>query len=418
MHILKNKKAVSGAKSLSELRQQIDSVVQADSILLGSINDIHFDSKQSPKTQQSIQGVQLLSQFSRNYGLDAIIANGDLIDGNQPRLISLKDTKTVLLTLQESGVPIFITQGNHDDNSGFARNTSNFAGEIISERSSWLLHREFNQDLLSPESNITNPILYGKYKIPNSNVAIIILNTFDIPDATAQYKSTYYDVPSNEIWVGGQQNIRHGRSRIQKNQADWLTKTLDDLKPSEKVIIFTHASIRSSRTHNAVGTFKTYDWFVNNQQGYYAPVYDSLIKHQSQIIAVMNGHSHLDDWSKEDGINWISTTCAASDRGFFSDQRTLGSADETAWDILVINPSSRELYRFRYGWADPSGLKLTHTNFNLKKFFKKIMPRFVKLFQIFSLLSKNHLQIPIYRNNNTSKYNNSVWHGYKNYFHF
>ncbi|WP_054761971.1 metallophosphoesterase family protein [Secundilactobacillus collinoides] len=324
--------------------------------MIGLINDTHFDSYNTEASAGTLRDLKAVSYFAKNYGLDAIVANGDLNDGVQTLDRTILDISRAVTALKLSETPFFITQGNHDDNSGFARYENGYrVGQVLTSQAALNLRNQHHSaQQIMPKTS--GPAFYGKYRVSNSQISLILLDTFDIPDSAVDgyFKRNYDEAPTGLQWTGILQNIRHSRSRIRQAQADWFSQTMATLAPEEQVIVFTHDSIRSAVTDDAVGGFWTYDWFANNQQGAYAQVSSTLAAHRNQVISVMNGHTHVDDWSHDDGINWITTTCDAPDR------RKTGhgqrkTATNSAWDVLVINPTQRRLSRFRYGWRDAAG---------------------------------------------------------------
>ena len=78
-----------------------------------------------------------------------------------------------------------------------------------------------------------------------------------------------------------------------------------------------------------------------------------LESYASKIIACINGHSHRDGSEVLNGILYIGTTTAGLDSLDSSDTRlnTLGSADETAYDVFVIDQTNTKIYAIRYGYG-------------------------------------------------------------------
>ncbi len=340
----------------AQLASKIAKVAQPDTVLIGLINDTHFDSYNTEASAGTLRDLKAVSYFAKNYGLDAIVANGDLNDGVQTLDRTILDINRAVAALKLSETPFFITQGNHDDNSGFARYENGYCVEqVLANQAACHLRNQHDcAQQIMPKS--AEPAFYGKYRVSNSPISVVLLDTFDIPDSAVNgyFKRNYDEAPSGLQWTGILQNIRHSRSRIRQVQADWFSQTMATLAPEEQVIVFTHDSIRSAITDDAVDGFWTYDWFANNQQGAYAQVYKTLVAHRDQVISVMSGHTHVDDWSHDDGLNWITTTCDAPNRRKTGHSRH-STASDAAWDVLVINPTERHLSRFRYGWQDGAG---------------------------------------------------------------
>ncbi|WP_203648538.1 metallophosphoesterase family protein [Secundilactobacillus yichangensis] len=397
-------------KALQRLTEQLNQLRQPDSIVVGLINDTHYDAHQSTHSQRTLHDLQMISHFAAQQHFDGLVMNGDLVDGNQTLARTIIDTGDAVSAVQGDQVPTFITQGNHDDNSGFARYLNGYRTEqVMTEPMATHLRNGFNNSWLADQHNF-----YGKYRVPGTSVSLIMLNTFDIRDSRSDvyFDRDYDDQPNGIHWTGILQNIRHSRSRIASKQAAWLTQTLDHLASDEQVIIFTHDSIRSANERQAVKPFWTYDWFANNQQGSFAKVYNSLVEHKQQIIAVMSGHTHVDDWSQQDGVNWITTTSDISDRRKSNrlDSKTLG-----AWDVLVINPKQRQLFRLRYGWQDRAG---RIRNWQYRLFGDGTDTRRPTFKQIFKRSDRQPLTGNALYYQNQNKQVDQVWRGFRGYFEY
>lgn len=396
--------------ALNTLQQQLKQVRHSDSQVIGLINDLHLDRYQTAATATGFHDLAVMSTFAHRVGLDALVVNGDLNDGRQTFDRTIQDIGTAVAILKSSQTPFFITQGNHDDNSGFARYVNGYRTEqVVTQQVAYQLRNQPAEHYLTKPGHF-----YGRYQLPNSHLSLIFLDAFDIPDTfnNGYFARGYTELPSGIHWTGILQNIRHSRSRFQAAQVDWLVQTLAALQPEDQVLLFSHDTLRQALSQRAVDHFWTYDWFANNQQGDYQRLTEALTTHRQQIVAVMSGHTHVDDWSEANGINWITTTSNVSDR------RKSRHGDTTngltcAWDLLVINPSDRELYRFRMGWQDYSGcisrwqvrLLGDHTDPHHRS-LRESLKRFK----------------PVKQTANTKRYNQlsqqvtQVWRGFRGYF--
>lgn len=397
-------------ETLDTLKQQLNSVRQPDSQVIGLINDLHLDRYQTAATAAGFHDLSVMSEFARQNGLNALVVNGDLNDGRQTLDRTIQDIGTAVAILKSSQTPFFITQGNHDDNSGFARYVNGYrTDQVVTQQLAYQLrNRQFERFFTEPGH------FYGRYQLPNSRLSLILLDAFDIPDTfkDGYFARGYDDAPSGIHWTGILQNIRHSRSRFQTTQVDWLIQTLNTLTADEQVLIFSHNSLRQFSTHRAADHFWTYDWFANNQQGDYQRLTQVLAEHQRQIVAVMSGHTHVDDWANTNGINWITTTSNVADRRKSRHGHTTNGLT-SAWDLLVVNPSNRELYRFRVGWQDHSG----HINrWQVRLFGDGTDPHHRSLRDSLKRFK------PVKQTENTKRYNpisqqvTQVWRGFRSYF--
>ena len=77
---------------------------------------------------------------------------------------------------------------------------------------------------------------------------------------------------------------------------------------------------------------------------------DVLETYASKIIACINGHSHKDASETLNGILYICTTTSGLDGLAAGDTRTesLGTANETAYDVFLIDQTNLKIYAVRY----------------------------------------------------------------------
>ena len=92
-----------------------------DDILIGYITDTHFSSYKTPGTVRALHQMKLMSYIAHEVGLDLVVNGGDLNDGAAPSNWEMDDIKRAVDATMLGRRPFIILQGNHDDDSGFAR---------------------------------------------------------------------------------------------------------------------------------------------------------------------------------------------------------------------------------------------------------------------------------------------------------
>lgn len=399
--------------ALEQLSNKVKNVADTDAVVIGCVTDVHYDSHRSATTKAMLHELQAMSSYAQRHHVDALVSNGDLVDGIQTLDRTLLDTKAAVETLRASEVPCLFVQGNHDDNSGFARFVNGDRVEQVISAETLASLRGLDR---LTDGSLSPSVLYGMYHFSGTKVYAILLDAFDMPDSSAggYFTDGYDDVANTIHWNGVVANIRHSRSRFQRQQAEWLETTLDALPADAQVIVFSHAAIRRPENQKAPGFYWTYDWFVNNQQGYYARIYHALLAHQGQIIAIVTGHNHVDDWANDDGLNWIASTSAISSRRK-SDANQSNCNINGAWDVLVINPSQREMFRLRYGWQDLPGSKRGSHQHLVKRCTNHIKMTFEKYCNLF----RNKSVVDELDNyNNITKHVVQRWNGFRGHFNY
>ena len=113
-----------------------------------------------------------------------------------------------------------------------------------------------------------------------------------------------------------------------------LTTMLNGMPSGYKAVIFSHKPLNNSLGNG----FKD---AVDNKS--------VLEANASKIVCCVNGHGHLDASATSNGVLYIQTTCAGIDRPNDSYARTTGTANETVFDVFVIDQINRKIYAVRYG---------------------------------------------------------------------
>ncbi|GAY74367.1 metallophosphoesterase family protein [Lentilactobacillus kosonis] len=312
-----------------------------DSVLVGFITDTHFNSFKTPGSVRALRQIKFMSYIAKNIGLDYVVHGGDLNDGVQPISWEKADIQRAVDAMKLGRRPFAILQGNHDDNSGMARDDNRdyynsewgyWPGHIIhNDVAKQLRLSEFSQ-FINAASN-SNNALYGTYKVPDSKVNIVILDGFDQPDDYGTF-------------VQKRSSFRHGWTHFSSTQRAWLQNTLDQIQSrGEKAIIFTHIMFKGLSWTAASNTFAEND--VNNEGGLIRNVIES---HSGIVLGVFGGHTHVDDYTQSGNVTYVTTGCALPDRGEGKDRRIIGTDTEPLFDVLQIKPSMNKIYRHRIGY--------------------------------------------------------------------
>lgn len=343
--------------AMQQLADNINATADNESVSIAYMADTHFDSYKTPGTARVLHSLQLMSYFAKNYGVDLVVHGGDLNDGVKPLDISEEDIARAVDAIKECQRPFIILQGNHDDNSGYSRDESsldstqiiwnvdgNNGDDAYSYRVKW-----FNQWLNIPTGN-DNPhnAVFGTYHVPNSNIVVIVLDGFDMPDV--QY-------PTRE-------QVRHGHTDYSPEQVTWLQNTLNEIGPDQQIVVFDHIALNGIQNWSVSDTS---EWFENSPFKSYQPglvrsneVYQALVAHQNanqNILGFFAGHIHQDANALSDGIQFSTITCGLADRGIGEGSRQIGTLSENGWEVIQINPTRHQIYQYRLpgGHVDEDG---------------------------------------------------------------
>ncbi|TOY86218.1 hypothetical protein DIS15_01855 [Levilactobacillus brevis] len=332
---------------LQKLADEVNATADSQSISIAYITDTHFDSYKTPASAHVLRSIQLMSYYSNHFGVDLMIHGGDLNDGTKPKNVSEADVKRCMDAMKMGRRPFIVLQGNHDDNSGYARDeTANNANQIITNSEALALRRNYFAKWLKVPNNNPNNAVFGRYDIPNSNVTVLILDGFDMPD---------YSSPDRYM-------MRHGHTEYSTAQQSWLKNTLTSLNGSRKVVVFDHIALNgispSAWAHNLGELFEnfTYKHYLSGVASS-RNIYNILTTHQSQfhnILGFFAGHTHADNHAYSGGIQFVTSTCGLADRGYDRESRSIHNISENAWEIIQINPTRNQIiqYRMPNGFTD------------------------------------------------------------------
>lgn len=333
--------------AMQNLASQIDANADPDSVSIAFITDTHFDSWKTPATARVLRSMQLMSYYAKNYGVDLMINDGDMNDGVKPKDISEEDIARAVDAMKLGQRPYIILQGNHDDNSGYARDETNYNGDqvITNNEASTLRSNNFSQWLNIPSDNPNNAV-FGTYDIPNSNVTVIVLDGFDMADYTNPTRTEF----------------RHGHTDYSQAQQDWLQDTLNNIGGTRKIVLFDHISLAGiDKWADNSGYKDRYETTttVSYQPGVAASrnIHNMLVAHQSEfhnILGFFAGHRHIDNNASSGGIQFIEATCGIADRGDGAKTRRIGDLLENAWEVIQINPTRNQVTQYRFGFSGPA----------------------------------------------------------------
>ena len=116
-----------------------------------------------------------------------------------------------------------------------------------------------------------------------------------------------------------------------------------------------HISLRgvpfeSWHYQNTSDTYKNKFEYAKDKTGYSQKIYDDVIKpFAKNIIGYMAGHTHVDDYTTNNRVQFITTTCAQAGRGVGGSKRL--NPDNFSFDVLQISPRNKTVKRHRYGFG-------------------------------------------------------------------
>jgi predicted MPP superfamily phosphohydrolase len=272
-----------------------------------------------------------------------IAHGGDIIDG-----VSKKDNELMLLTdvnrqFLESNCPTFYVKGNHDDNCLYARGgvtaPIGLASDYITNDELYMRSNVFNKDRY-----VTNSAgdMYFYYDDDATKIRSIFINGFDNPETVDSDGKRIEDART---------------ARMSEEQVAWMKSTafnFGDKSDKEEwaVIMFAHsATFFETAIQGVISQFVA-------GTGYFAD------QGEMEIIAIFHGDDHLDGLGAPQFSGKTITRIVVLNANQALDNasvvtpdqiwlmpplKSIGTEDETAFDIATIDRENHLIYLTRYG---------------------------------------------------------------------
>ena len=235
---------------------------------------------------------------------DAIVHLGDITDGVFPEAVAYKVLKRMKGDLEETGVPVFFTAGNHD-----------FAA--LPDTKTAKAPAEFYECYFDGKG----PRYFSDFD--DKNIRMIFLNAYE---------------PSEEEPYG-----------FSDDDAAWLKYTLDDTPEGYRVLFFSHVPPGRIRTR--------WDEIIRNSGRVMDLLKDFNEKRNGGIAGAFYGHDHCDRSSTEPGFplecigsaKFLDFNEAPLHTGRF--RRRRHDVSQELFDIVIVKRKDGTVSRVRFGAA-------------------------------------------------------------------
>jgi len=351
-------------QALAKFDKQVRDGMQPKDKLIAYITDTHIDSYQTPASAAVVRSIRLMSYYANHYGVDLVVHGGDLNDGNKPRELSVADVISGVKAIKESSRPYIILNGNHDDNSGYARDNAGYLlDQLITNQDAWKLRESAGLQLHENQ----NYAVYGTYDLPDSSFKIVILDGFDQPDVIlGADKNVYFN------------SFRHGYTHYSDEQIKWLKDVLANAKDDERLLFINHIALNgidnwantfdmAGKRRDQASYMKTLfeNNLVTNEAGVRQSrqIFDLISEYQQKtrnVVGYLAGHTHQDNFAYKNGVWFITQTSGVADRGDGAERRRnsqhvsrrLTGIKANAWSVFRLSSNTRAVNQFRFGWQN------------------------------------------------------------------
>lgn len=218
-----------------------------------------------------------------------------------------------LINQTNNAIPVFITKGNHDDNTMY----SDYKNGYIDSEQIYRTIADKDAKLSCRDTDYIEK-MYGYYDIPNKKIRVFMLNSDDLPTSVSA---------DNKLSYGGQND-----SGFSQEQLKFVADNLVFTEKGWQVIFFSHHPLRNftnadteadgytcnavTASHGGNAMLELILAFKNKQKGtiknntanFVAAVdYDFTENKSDTIIACVCGHTHVYCHKETDGIHYIAT---------------------------------------------------------------------------------------------------------------
>ncbi|EOU1916032.1 hypothetical protein F6J61_13990 [Clostridium perfringens] len=294
------------------------------------VTDVH---NAETTTYKWLNSIKVIEEVNKRKNINYILTGGDYINNHENKEEVIKRLKNFKDRFEDRS-NLFITLGNHDDNSNYK------------DFSKVITHEEMKKLMFSDMQDVTfgNGLYYYK-DFHNYKIRLIVLNSEDIPeyDISMKYKGQWDYAFSND-------------------QLNWVAHTA--LNTDYKIIFCSHTpmlqnvegfdlAIRNSEA--MLGIMKAYttgtSYSSSNNTGDFKYNVSVDYNKKGTIVCCLFGHVHADNIVYKDNIAHISTTCSNCSYRYGSSrvENATGTVNEIALDFLTVRNNMGFLTRFGAG---------------------------------------------------------------------
>ncbi|WP_339314907.1 metallophosphoesterase [Paenibacillus sp. FSL R10-2734] len=310
------------------LSQAIDRAKQAQA--KETVDIVFYTDPHHKPGGNQLRAAAAVKHAAKALSSDCIVVGGDIVE-NGPKDHVVFAQLEFMEAIRMPECPAFPTRGNHDDNSVHDFHWKlKGANHVIFPIEAYAdIYQCLNGTVSFDKGNESG--LYYYYDIPDQKTRITMLNSIDI----------LYKIKAD----GMLQQNGQWEYAFSDRQVDWFEHKVFDFtgKPERenwKVVIFSHLPIIQRGVKGYV------DGEVENGE----KIWKIIKTNHKHVVACLFGHVHIDQVLYHDGIPMISTLNAVSYKNYDeSPERTVGTATETAFDLISIDYSKGELRLTRFG---------------------------------------------------------------------
>lgn len=282
------------------LGQLQEKMILGNPIVFGFNTDQHNNAETEPR-MGVIYGLRTMKKLSNAIPFDLNCLGGDMASYSSTQVLQiLNDVNYINEQLEGSSCPVVPIVGNHDT--------------------------------IDNNSNVTNAEVYNVFFKRAVNAGY-----FDYYETNAC--NAYRDSVMHKVRFVFVDSIPRTGYTLADGNA-FLETVFNTLPSGYKVILLSHRALHPNLDTSIFGDTTNFGWHID--------------RNADKIIACISGHSHRDGSETLNGVLYICTTTSGLGGLDSTDTRRdeLGTANETAYDVFVVDQVNKKIYAIRYGYGE------------------------------------------------------------------
>lgn len=333
------------------LAEEFAKVRQPGSLNFAFITDTHYQLRDFGRNGyggSSVESMTNMARMAKQLKLDFVANAGDMVDGNSPRELNLKEISASMQALQSSGLPVLVAIGNHDDGTYYCRKNARDGAEAIT-------NKEWRDRVVAPildravadGANAAGNYYY--YDFPDRKIRVIVLASSDNPLIKNEKGELKYFSINTFIYT--------------QKQLSWLAdKALNfEEKPDASkwsVLLISHAPPEEGINGKvAVEIIKAFQRGIPcRPEPTTAGDFPQDISHDfsrqgpMRVLALLHGHYHVQYSGNKNGYLQIGFLPGLNYRNSPNHPpRGLDTPDMECWTVISVDPAKNLITGLRFG---------------------------------------------------------------------
>ena len=324
---------VRGEAELTELQAYAAKIRQAQTdttLTLAMMSDTHYCGHNRVAQPEKLDTAGEMARLSHYADVDAVVNLGDLVAGNEEKEKTVEDLEQLVsATAENARCPVFYLRGNHDDNGWYSRQEDGYPGtdtpgEII-DHDEWyqLAFGSAAEQIVTDSENPTGG--YGYFDHEASKIRVFLLNTSDIPYVLQEDGTYRYNAYECIAFSNAQLNFVANALLFEDKEApnDWAAMFLMHVPMDTTVqdgyrfgaantpirgyiqMLSIIDAYRKGISYSFTGSINASSAKNELPEHFPASVdIDYSKKGCGDVIAFVNGHTHIDNASRRVGYEY------------------------------------------------------------------------------------------------------------------